>query len=87
MGLCHPLLVASLIDMAMQTDQAYPNGSFVDLSEEDSRGRTIPKPMIVASCHLIDGRRMYRLKDLEHVPYTNANGEDLFPEKKLGLSS
>lgn len=73
--------------MAMQTDQAYPNGSFVDLSETDSRGRTIPKPMIVASCHLVNGRRMYRLKDLNNVPYANANGEDLFPENKLGWSS
>jgi hypothetical protein len=69
--------------MAMQTEQAYPNGSHVDLSEEDSRGRTVPKPMIVESCHLIGGRRMYRLKDLNGVSY---KGGTPYPEGKLGWS-
>lgn len=69
--------------MAMQTEQAFPNGSFVDLSEEDSRGRTVPKPMIVESCHLINNQHMYRLKDLNKVSYENGK---LFPERKLGWS-
>jgi hypothetical protein len=55
----------------------------VDLSEEDSRGRTIPKPMIVESCHLIDGQLMYRLTDLKGVSY---NKGATYPEKKLGWS-
>jgi hypothetical protein len=67
----------------MQTEQAYPNGSHVDLSEEDSRGRTIPKPMIVESCHVIDGQLMYRLTDLKGVSY---NKGATYPERKLGWS-
>jgi hypothetical protein len=73
-----------LFNMAIQTQQAYQNGSKVDLSEEDSRGRTIPRPMIVESCHLVDGQRMYRLKDLNGVSYNNGH---LYPEGKLGFPS
>ncbi|KAM0708668.1 hypothetical protein Q7P35_005320 [Cladosporium inversicolor] len=65
------------------TEQAYPNGSYVDLSEEDNRKRTIPRPMIVESCHLIDGLHMYRLKDLKGASHNNGK---LYPEGKLGWS-
>ena len=65
-----------------QTDQAYANGSKVDLSEEDSQGRTIPKPMKVHSCHLKNGQRMYCLTDLKGVLHNNG---ELYPEDKLGL--
>lgn len=39
--------------------------------------------MIVESCHLVDGLRMYRLKDLKGVSY---NSGKLYPEGKLGWS-
>jgi hypothetical protein len=70
--------------VATQTDVEFQNGSRVDLSEEDENQRTVPRPMLVESSHMVDGRRMYRLTDLGGTPHKDGK---LYPERQLRWST
>jgi hypothetical protein len=70
--------------VAIQTVVEFPNGSRVDLSEEDENKRTVPKPMIVKSSKMVNERRMYCLTDLDGTPHKNG---ELYPERQLRWSN
>jgi hypothetical protein len=73
-----------LTNVATQTAVEFPNGSRVDLSEEDEKKRTVPKPMIVKSSQMVNGRRMYCLTNLDKTPHKDGK---LYPERQLGWSN